>query len=53
MKSLSGHYTKRVEEFNYLVSYLGSIEHELTVRIGSAWEDLYRPNRIWINLNSK
>ena len=54
MNSLSGHYVKRVEEFKYLGSYIGSTQNDVSVRIRSAWEALNILNSIWkSNLSSK
>ena len=36
MKILSVHDIKLVEEFKYLGSYIGSTQHDVCVRIGSA-----------------
>ena len=46
MKSLSGHDIKRVEEFKYLGSYIGSTQHDVSVSIGSEWATLNNLNII-------
>ena len=54
MKSLSGHYIKHVEEFKYLGSYIGSTQHDVSVRIWSAWATFHSLIIIWkSNLSSK
>ena len=47
MKILLGHDIKRVEEFKYLDNYIGSTQHDIRVRIGSAWETLNSLDIIW------
>ena len=40
MKRLQGHDNKCVEDFKYLGSYIGSTQHDVIVRIWSAWATL-------------
>ena len=54
IKSLPGHDIKYVEEFKYLSSYIGSTQHDVSIRIGSSWAALNSLNFIWkSNLSSK
>ena len=54
MKSLSAHDIKRVCEFKYQGSYVGSTQHNVSVIIESAWVTLNSLNIIWkSNLSSK
>ena len=47
MKSLSGHDIKRVDEFKYLGSYIGSTQHDLNIIVGSVSADTNKLISIW------
>ena len=54
IKSLPGHDIKYVEEFKYLSIYIGSTQHDVSIRIGSSWAALNSLNIIWkSNLSNK
>ena len=47
MKSRNGHTIKKVENFKYLGSYIGSTEKDIEIRIAKAWSALNSMNTIW------
>ena len=54
LKSREGHNIKRVEDFKYLGSYIGSTERDVNIRIAKAWAALNNMNVIWkSNLTDK
>ena len=46
-KSLNGENIKKVDDFKYLGSYIGSTEHDINIRIAKAWAALNNLNIIW------
>ena len=47
IKSLNGENIKKVDDFKYLGSYIGSTEHDINIRIAKAWAALNNLNIIW------
>ena len=47
MKSLNGKKIKQVEDFKYLGSYIASIEHNVNIRLGKAWDAPNELDKLW------
>ena len=47
IKSLNGENIKKVDDFKYLGSYIGSTEHDINIRTAKAWAALNNLNIIW------
>ena len=47
IKSLNGGKVKKVDDFKYLGSYIGTTEQDVNIRIAKAWEALNSLNNIW------
>ena len=47
IKCLNGENIKKVDDFKYLGSYIGSTEYDINIRIAKAWAALNNLNIIW------
>ena len=47
IKSLNAENFKKVDDIKYLGSYIGSIDHDINIRIAKAWAALNNLNIIW------